>query len=449
MNIKTYLMLCLFLIIPAVSAQYVIDDSVSALYRFEDQNATLVRDYSGKGNDGSGSGLSIGASKGGSGTGSYSGTFDGALDFVNVSNANNNFTFGNSISDKPFSTGAWVFMNDATAFTISSVWTSTGNNREWFFRVDSSDMARFQVLDESASAYIARTSAALTLSEGSWIFLVGTYDGSGLSGGINIYRNAVIVDILDSTAGTYTAMEPKNADLLIGALDAGGNSANGLIDEAFVINRELTQSEISLLYANGFTEPNATADINLSLISPAEGQIITSNGVSFTYFVNKTGNSTLFYSTSSNATLINADTIYNVSGSNTFDTVFFYENQTVTWFVNHTYEQGTVKSMERTFEIRISPFQSPDILKSGVCSTDIGNVMLLWLVAIISIAVIMFGIAMGMGVMTFFGSILLLIFSWLFAVCSGIISLVMALFALVMMIWSVVTNIGFENTTFR
>ena len=57
-------------------------------------------------------------------------------------------------------------------------------------------------------------------------------------------------------------MENRVTDLEIGSLNGGSSFADGLLDEVFVIDKELTPSEITDLYNNGWTLPNGTQEDN-------------------------------------------------------------------------------------------------------------------------------------------------------------------------------------------
>jgi hypothetical protein len=76
---------------------------------------------------------------------------------------------------------------------------------EWELHLTSSGYPEFNLIDASASGVIGRRDAtALGTSD---VLVVATYDGSGSVGGINLYKDAVLVDDTDASTGTYTAME--------------------------------------------------------------------------------------------------------------------------------------------------------------------------------------------------------------------------------------------------
>jgi hypothetical protein len=152
----------------------------------------------------------------------------------------------------PFSISAWVYMHDATMFTIASkgVYNTDG---EWDFRFSAADKVFIRQMDESvADCYIGRVyNTALTSYENQWIHLVATYDGGITSASSKIYLNATRIDDSDteSNAGSFTAIEDLNHDVWIGRYDSA--YANGLIDNLMFFGIALSQSEVSQLYAAG------------------------------------------------------------------------------------------------------------------------------------------------------------------------------------------------------
>ena len=176
----------------------------------------------------------------------YSMQFDGSTDYLNVTDADN-LSFGNGVTDSPFSISAWVKMTDATRFRIVNKYDS---NLEYLFSTGGTDRIAFNCYDNSTSARIGRQySTALTSFEGQWIHLVATYNGSSSSSGLKIYLNGSRVDDTDSNSGTYTAMENTTAPLEIGKNLT--TYASGLIDETAIFNTELSASDVSDIFNNG------------------------------------------------------------------------------------------------------------------------------------------------------------------------------------------------------
>ena len=168
------------------------------------------------------------------------------------------FSFGNGVTDSPFSISAWVNMTDATNF-ITIAKDATGG-REYVITTLSADKLHFYLLDSSSNGYIGRISPAVTSNQGTWIHTVYTYNGNSSSSGIKIYLNGSQVDNANYQGGSYTAMENTNTALNIGRQERGLNYTSGLIDEVAVFNVELTANDVQSIY--NATETGKTADLN-------------------------------------------------------------------------------------------------------------------------------------------------------------------------------------------
>ena len=162
-------------------------------------------------------------------------------------------SFGDGVSDKPFSLEAWIKPDDVTNFEVfaKGVYNSTG---EYVFGFEPDDKLKFYLFDESvASTYEGVLyNTALTSYEGQWMHIVGTYDGRGGTSacdGMKIYLNGSQVNNLTESGGTYVAMENLSANLEIGKYSS--NYAKGSIDEAKVYAKELSASEVTKNYKRG------------------------------------------------------------------------------------------------------------------------------------------------------------------------------------------------------
>ena len=188
----------------------------------------------------------------------YSMEFDSLSDQYIDCGDSDVFSFGNGVTDSPFSISAWVNMPDATNF-ITIAKDATGG-REYVIRTLSDDKLYFYLLDSSSNGYIGRISPAVTSNQGNWIHTVYTYNGNSSSSGIKIYLNGSQVDNANYQGGSYTAMENTNTALNIGRQERGLNYTSGLIDEVAVFNVELTEQEVQSIY--NATETGKTADLN-------------------------------------------------------------------------------------------------------------------------------------------------------------------------------------------
>jgi len=103
--------------------------------------------------------------------------------------------------------------------------------------------------------------APSSITDDMWNFVVVTYDGSSDASGINIYVNGVLVDI-DTTYDALTATIVTGEVLTIGARAYGNYFYKGVIDNFMVFERELSQSDVTVLYnSNSGTE-------TLSMVMP-------------------------------------------------------------------------------------------------------------------------------------------------------------------------------------
>ena len=185
-------------------------------------------------------------------------SFDGSNDYVTIAD-NDVFSFGNSISDKPFSISSWIKMTDATSFPIAAkVATNTvTDTQEWIFFTDVDDKLYLQLNDLNTTNWIALPSAStLTSYQGQWIFVTATYDGSGSTNGMNLYINGKsIPKETPQGLGSYTAMENTAASLYIGALWPTDGTykafANGQIDDVRIFNYALTPLQVKTVMNNG------------------------------------------------------------------------------------------------------------------------------------------------------------------------------------------------------
>ena len=194
----------------------------------------------------------------------YSLAFDGVNDYVTFGDKND-FSFGNGTSDTPFSVSAWIKMVDASKFRILGKSASGAGNIEWLFFVGGTDKLTFTLFDNAGSIQIKRESAAITSDEGSWINVVGTYNGSGSNTDINLYINGVDANDSAGGNGTYVAMHNGTGALEMGRFVSDSGNADysdGNIDEVSLWNKELSAGEVTAIYNSG-TPTDLSAASNL------------------------------------------------------------------------------------------------------------------------------------------------------------------------------------------
>jgi len=179
----------------------------------------------------------------------YSFQFDGVDDYIDCGD-NNNLSFGDSVSDSPFSISAWIkFDNIGSRQGIVSKFNAT-NNCEYSFFLESNNTLKVYLFDGASTKIRGKASTVMTT--GVWNYVTFTYDGQGGStayNGMKIYLNGVDISSSNVTLNTYTAMHNMSTPLTIG--EYFGNYASGNIDEAAVFNSELSQSDVTSIYGGG------------------------------------------------------------------------------------------------------------------------------------------------------------------------------------------------------
>jgi hypothetical protein len=175
--------------------------------------------------------------------------FDGSGAYILVPDAAA-LSFGDGSTDTPFSVSLWVKFHDNVGDRFLITKRGSTTNKEYQFKTQS-DGFSFGLFDQSTSGNISAVASGITFDTGTWYHLIGTYDGSGLASGINLYMNGLAQSVTPNTIGTYTAMENLGADLFIGkSFDTAGNLFGHLSQTVFW-NLELTSYAANSLYNNG------------------------------------------------------------------------------------------------------------------------------------------------------------------------------------------------------
>lgn len=153
------------------------------------------------------------------------------------------FSFGNGVTDTPFSFFAGVKMTDATKFRILS--KGIFPNAPFLFTTDASDKLALYLYDGVSTNRIIRNSTAtLTSIQGSYHLLGCTYDGSGSVSGIKLYIDNTRITTGTATAGTYVAMETNTDPLYHGRLE-NVDTAGGLIDTQWIWGRDISDGGVA------------------------------------------------------------------------------------------------------------------------------------------------------------------------------------------------------------
>jgi hypothetical protein len=191
--------------------------------------------------------------------------FDGVNDYIDVGDPTN-LSFGNSISDTPFSISAWINMKDSIHFPIASKYSGINPNQgEWVFSTIGAGELNFSIIDNQVSNREGISSNTISSYENQWIHVVASYDGRGgstASNGMNLYLNSQsLATVNTSDAGTYIAMENTPTKVSVGSKLMSYSTpeyANGNIFNLQIFNKILTISEISFLYNGSGLDPGTS-----------------------------------------------------------------------------------------------------------------------------------------------------------------------------------------------
>ena len=153
--------------------------------------------------------------------------FDGTNDYITVSDSSN-FTF----VSRPFSVAAWIKIGVAGAGEFEIIGKYETGQAEWAFYL-SADNLYLVFWDNNNGGNSGRKDTAdysLYENTGIWIFVVGTYDGSGSGTGVKLYLDGVRGDDTAEANGSYTAMVDTTSDAYIGMRHDSPNKVVGQID---------------------------------------------------------------------------------------------------------------------------------------------------------------------------------------------------------------------------
>jgi hypothetical protein len=183
-----------------------------------------------------------------------------SLDGVSDSLFDSSFPFdvGDTVSDNPFSCGAWVKRTNASA-TIDGIFGTNNSFELWYDTSGGRYGGLSFALYDNASFDAFWVSADISnFPNDTWTHLIVTYDGTGgpdPRGGMKIYANGVLLSTTNKSQGSYTAAHPTGT-FYIGR--AANSLLQGTVDEAFFYSDELTSGEVSTLYNGGVVAPART-----------------------------------------------------------------------------------------------------------------------------------------------------------------------------------------------
>ena len=172
------------------------------------------------------------------------------------------FSFGNGITDRPFSIELLVEFDSFKSFTGIVSKDEGGVKREWTLGVSTVSSSRyFRLFIKNQGGNNQQSADAIDhqLQTNKWYHVVTTYDGRGGNTayqGIKIYVDAVQSSLGNFFSNSYTAMSNTSARFQIGnygTLNISGTNSNtfaGDIASTKIYNRALSPTEIKQLYLN-------------------------------------------------------------------------------------------------------------------------------------------------------------------------------------------------------
>lgn len=120
--------------------------------------------------------------------------------------------FGDGANDNAFSVTALI-NHDNNDFEAIVAKEGSASEDQWRFMTNGTGYPQLLCVDASESSFIGKTSP--NAASGAWKLVSGTYDGTGLASGFDIYEDGLVVAATENSSGTYTAMEAKSSTLQI------------------------------------------------------------------------------------------------------------------------------------------------------------------------------------------------------------------------------------------
>ena len=157
---------------------------------------------------------------------------NGTTDYVQVAH-NAVFNLSN------FTVGAYVKTTDASGNYKNILWKEVGGgNANYALYITNTNKAQVTFQKNPIVGAAPNATGTTTITDGSWHYLVGTYDGNNLK----LYVDGVLEA---TTATTATPLTGSGAFYV--ASSAGSNNYNGSMDEISVWNRALSAAEVTNL----------------------------------------------------------------------------------------------------------------------------------------------------------------------------------------------------------
>ncbi|MHA2167110.1 MAG: DUF2341 domain-containing protein [Candidatus Hodarchaeales archaeon] len=180
-------------------------------------------------------------------------------DYVSILD-DDEFSFGDSLSDRPFSLSSWIEprIDDTSYLMFIGKSHSIANNLEYWFCSDVENRIRGNLFSNGSNGNELRvySDANVINANGSKYLVHFTYDGSGNHNGLSLYLNGKDISAYSQEVGNYIAMRDTSSNVNLGATYDGLYSRfDGILDESRIIAEELSPSWIATEWynQNGFS----------------------------------------------------------------------------------------------------------------------------------------------------------------------------------------------------
>lgn len=197
-------------------------------------------------------------------------------------------------TDKPFSLAIWCNEENWATYISSAIGlfykgsATDIANREYLMQVavdGTNYVVYFTLFDVSSGGVVGRKSGDIRATNGKDVLIVGTYDGSETSGGIDIYLasgGAVTeIDTADVSVAGYAGMENTATGLKIAKRRDADSAINGKVLTAIIFPAKLTLADISSYYDSYglYRGTNNPVAIYNGALGVSEGQSLTNGTV--------------------------------------------------------------------------------------------------------------------------------------------------------------------------
>jgi hypothetical protein len=164
--------------------------------------------------------------------------FDGTDDYIEMPESQSLDVTGDKIT-----VSVWVRFDSIGNIGIITKRDAFNSDNAYNIFIDSAGHFNFTLTHDGSTRIVAEYSTTSVVRV--WYFAVGVYDGSN----VHIYINADLKDSTPTTGNIYNSSIP----LRIGSInDPPASFLNGIVDNAMIWNRALSQIEISQLYHDPF-----------------------------------------------------------------------------------------------------------------------------------------------------------------------------------------------------